>query len=109
MQRGLWRMKRARSDRNTPEIVAAVHACGWQWLDTHSLGASGLDWSSGFPDGLAVHQEDDATWRLILVEVKMPGEKLTAAERRFHERFPGLAKIWRCTEDVIRDVRGGMA
>lgn len=89
-------------DANTPAIINALHDLGWQWVDTHQLG-------DGFGDGIAVYREDDGTWQKILVEIKMPGEKLTAAERKFHERFLGLVKIWRCAEDVIRDTRGGMA
>ena len=86
-----------RVDLNTPEILEALYALDFEWLDTHALGG-------GFPDGLAV-KETDGNWRLILVEIKRPGGRLTPAEREFAEDHPGLVHIWRTQEDVINDLR----
>lgn len=68
----------AKIDANQPEIVAALRAAGY-WVQ--SLAAVG----HGFPDLIACKKSG----AIMLMEVKMPGERLTPDERNWHELFPG--------------------
>ena len=65
-----------RVDRNHGEIREGLRKMGYTVWDTSRLGG-------GFPDLLVWDKR-----RLILVEVKMPGEKLTVDEETFHKLFP---------------------
>lgn len=70
-------MTRARRvDRNHGEIRDGLRWAGFDTFDCSRFG-------DGFPD-LLVRGPDE---RLVLMEVKMPGEKLTVAERVFGLRF----------------------
>jgi hypothetical protein len=54
------------------------------------------DCGKGIPDLLAVRN------RLVtLLEVKMPGEKLTPAEEKFHAEYPGEIAIVYSAEEAI--------
>lgn len=68
---------RSKVDRNQPAIVAALRAAGWSILHLHQLG-------HGAPDLLACKHGV-----LALLEIKMPGEKLTPDEQEFHAAWPG--------------------
>lgn len=68
---------RAKVDRNQKQIVAALRKAGWTILHLHQLG-------HGAPDLLACKHGV-----LALVEVKMPGEKLTPDEQAWHAAWPG--------------------
>ena len=69
-----------RVDRNQPEIVATLRACGWYWKDTSKLG-------DGFPDGLVAKHG-----RVWFVEIKdgakvQSKQQLTPAQVREHAAF----------------------
>lgn len=69
--------RRARKvDRNHAEIRQGLRECGFPVWDTSRVG-------DGFPDLLVY-----AHGRLLLLEVKMPGEQLTPMEQGFWEVFP---------------------
>lgn len=70
-------MRRAKTDANQREVVAALRAAGWVVALTHRLG-------DGYPD-LHASKNDQA----VLIEVKQPGEKLTPAEAKFHADWQG--------------------
>jgi len=61
-----------RSDANQPEIVAALRAAGRYVIDLHEVG-------KGVPDLLVICTDG----RLVLLEVKTPGGKLTKDEAIF--------------------------
>ena len=84
-------------DKNTPAILEVLYTLGFDVLNIHTLG-------KGYPDLLAVKEIDDK-WRMILVEVKQPGGRLTPAEREFAEDHPGLVHVWHNAEEAILDLR----
>lgn len=65
----------ARVDANQAEIVEALRQVGAVVFDTHALGGGFLDIAVLFRG--AVH----------LIEIKMPGGKLTPAEQEFHDAW----------------------
>jgi len=69
----------ARTDRNHAEIRDGLRACGVIVKDTSNVGG-------GFTDLVAAYRG-----RVHLIEVKMPGEKLTPAEEKFHGEFADCA------------------
>lgn len=69
-------MRRAKPDANQKEIVQALRAAGRIVTDTRRLG-------DGFPD-LFVYSPQ--TGRIDVLEVKMPGGRLTDWEGRWHEK-----------------------
>ena len=78
-------------DANQSEIVAALRSAGWKVHDTHALGG-------GIPD-LAVWREGGPR---VWVEIKMPGEKVTEAERAFfYEWGPGAAIVVYSSEQAL--------
>ena len=82
----------ARTDSNQRDIVRAIRSCGGSWMDCHQLG-------EGKPDGIAgwFGRFND------LIEVKMPGEKLTEDEGEFHKNWKGQpVEIVYSVEDVAR-------
>ena len=78
----------AKVDRNHAAIREVVRRSGRRWRDTFRFGG-------GFPDGLVLTKNR----RILLVEVKYPGEQLTAAEREFHDQFP--VEIWTSPEEAL--------
>lgn len=68
---------RSRVDRNQKPIVAALRLAGWSVLHLHQLG-------KGAPDILAAKRKTS-----VLMEIKMPGEKLTLDELEFHAMWHG--------------------
>lgn len=81
--------RRAKVDRNQPAITAALRAAGWVVKPLHAVG-------QGFPDLLAAKSRIN-----VLVEVKMPGEKLTPDETEFHAAWPGPIIIAYDEQDAI--------
>jgi hypothetical protein len=79
----------ARIDSNQAEIMDALRKCGVWCKDMHWCGRGVLDilaWDSG-----------GAFW----VECKTGNEKLTEAEQRFVDSYPGEWYIARSVEDVV--------
>lgn len=66
-----------RTDGNHKDIRQAMRDAGCEVEDMSGSG-------KGFPDTLVY----TADGRLLLVEIKMPKGTLTAAQVRFHARFP---------------------
>jgi hypothetical protein len=82
-----------RRDNNHNEIRDALTKAGfWNW-DTADLG-------NGFPDVLAVRRNGS----VILLENKMPGEKLTPAEQKFHDEYPGEIAIVYSAKEAIESM-----
>jgi hypothetical protein len=65
-------------DGNHRQVIDHLRDIGWRVHDTSRLGG-------GFPDATAYHDR----FGLHLLEIKMPGEKLTAKEREFFALFDG--------------------
>ena len=78
-----------RTDANHAEIRDAMRAAG---ATVEDMSGSG----KGMPDTLVY----TADGRLLLVEIKMPKGTLTAAQVRFHARFP--VNVVRSVEEAIR-------
>ena len=76
-------MRSAKSDSNQAEIVAALRAVGAIVTDTHRLG-------DGFPD-LFVYVP--MTGRIHVIEVKVPGGKLTEYEQAWHALHAGCEYV----------------
>ena len=70
-----------RVDGNQKEIIEGLRSCG---IAAYSLSSMG----GGIPDVIAA-------WKgqTTLLEVKQPGQKLTAAETAWHEAWPGQVAI----------------
>jgi len=81
-------------DANQAEVVAALRAAGWTVKDCHALGGGVFD--------LAVRKDDFRAW----VEVKMQGEKLTAAEKEFEEWGPGMKFVVYGAEAAVEKLNG---
>jgi len=79
----------ARVDANQAEIVEALRSVG---AAVQSLAAVGR----GVPDLLVGFRG-----KLYLLEVKMPGEKLTPRELTWHTLWAGYASIVYSAEDAI--------
>lgn len=88
----------ARVDANQAELVAAFRASGWSVQHLHGVGA-------GCPDLCVAGRRagEDIT---ALVEVKMPGGKLTPDQIAWRVSWVGPAYIVRSVEDVIALVEG---
>jgi hypothetical protein len=80
---------RAKVDRNQPPIVKALRTAGWKVRHTHTIG-------EGWPD--VVIAKPDVN---VLVEIKMPGEKLTPDEAEFHATWPGPIIIVYSEQDAV--------
>jgi len=79
---------RRKIDLNQREIVQGLRALGYTVRPTHTIGR-------GFPD-LAIGKAG----LTLLVEVKRPGEKLTADEIEFFETWRGAAIIGISVEQI---------
>jgi len=79
-----------RRDINHAEIRDGLRQCGYTVIDT-------ADQGHGFPDMLAVNKKG----AIILLEVKMPGAKLTPDEVEFHAMFDGPLYIVRSLEMAL--------
>jgi len=79
-------------DANQDEIAQTFQRLGWQVIDTHEV----AQYIPGFPDLLA------ARWPITLyVEVKMPGEMCTEAEKVFLGNLCVPWLVCRTIDDVI--------
>lgn len=78
---GVSLRRRAKIDANQPEIVSFLRAMGCYVRSTAQLG-------DGFPDLFCHFRGRD-----FLVEVKMPGEKLTDKQKLFVSLYPGTVHI----------------
>jgi hypothetical protein len=81
-------MRAARIDANQPEIVAALRAVGAKVQCLQAVG-------QGFPDILALFCGE-----IYLLEIKAPGGKLTADERRWHDAW-GCAAVVRSVDEAL--------
>lgn len=78
----------AKRDENEVEIVKALRA----------VGASVAHLSSkGIPDLLVSFRN-----KLFLMEVKMPGKKLTPEQLKFHENWKGEIHIVKSVDEAIQ-------
>ena len=84
-------MYNARTDANQEEIVMALRAVGCSVTLLHRVGA-------GCPDILVGNPRTGAN---LLIEVKMPGEKLNARERKWHAEWRGQVAIVESVEQAI--------
>jgi len=71
-----------RTDGNHREIIDGLRAAGYTVLDLSKAGC-------GIPDALVVSKCGAS----MFAEIKMPGGKLTAAERKFREVYTGIYHI----------------
>lgn len=81
--------RRAKVDRNQKVITAALRAAGWKVRPLHMVGG-------GWPDLAAAKPGMN-----VLVECKMPGEKLTPDEAKFWDEWPGPKMIAYDEQDAI--------
>lgn len=79
-------------DGNHAAIVAALRGCGYFVISLHMIGG-------GVPDLLVISKHDNS--RALLIEVKMPGEKLNDKERAWHAAYPGRATIAHSAETAV--------
>jgi len=80
----------AKVDANQPEIVALLRFCGYPVALLSKVG-------DGVPDLLVA-----IGWLNVLFEVKVPGEKLNAAQERWHDSWPGEKYVVRSRSDALR-------
>lgn len=80
----------ARVDNSHALIRDAIRKAGFYTFDTHALGG-------GFPDLLAVSRSG----RVILFEIKSPGEWLTPREAVFFEEYPAALHVIHTAEEAI--------
>lgn len=83
-------MRAKRRDDNQAEIVEALRKAGYQVIDLASTG-------DGIPDLMVVSKY----LRIVLIEVKTSGGKLTEPEKRFFADFRGPVRIARSAEEAI--------
>jgi hypothetical protein len=76
----------ASRDANEPEIVQTFESCGWVVARLSD---------PGIPDLLCARPK-----KLILVEVKMPGQKLTEAQKLFWATWPHPIHVVRSVEEA---------
>ena len=74
-------MRVRKVDGNQPETVAYLRQLGWSVVHLHTLG-------HGVPDLLCAKRMHGIPWA-CLVELKIPGAKLTKDEQRFAEEYTG--------------------
>lgn len=106
----MTRRKYRSTDKNQPQIVAAIQACGWSWMDTNVL-------AEGKMDGVAYKWIEPSVpgaypYKMVLIEIKNPEGKhykkdnpLSPAEFKFHARHPGLIQIIWTPEQVTELLR----
>jgi hypothetical protein len=79
-------------DANQPAIVAALRKAGYFITILAPLGG-------GIPDLHVVSKTDSS--RVMLIEVKMPGEHLNTNEKIWHAAYPGRATIARSGAEAV--------
>lgn len=83
-----------RVDKNQPEIVKALRKAGYKVWHTHRAGF-------GFPDILVLSK----THIPALIEIKMPGEKMTEAEQKFFDEYCAPHTVAYSAEEAIEFMR----
>ncbi len=89
MHAGLPMRRASKVDTNQTDVVATLRACGLKVAFTHTLG-------EGKPDFVVSGYKLDYLGgvnrgpRLLWVELKSPGGKLTPAEEKFHQEWAGM-------------------
>lgn len=81
-----------KKDANHDAIREAVRRSGWSVIETYQ--------HPGMLDMLAAR--DGIT---VWIECKMPGAKLTAAERRIVECWPGIVIVAYSPDDAVTQLR----
>lgn len=84
----------ARTDENQPEIVKALRKIGARVHITSALGG-------GFPDLCCAYRGKN-----VLIEVKMPGEKLTRDQVEFVATWGGEMHIVESPEEAVAALVG---
>ena len=79
----------AKVDGNHGQIVSALRKAG---IAVKSLAQVG----GGLPDLLAAFRG-----RTVLLEVKLPGEKLNQMQQEFHATWPGVVKVVTTPEEAV--------
>jgi hypothetical protein len=79
-----------RVDGNQNDIVSALRMAGYDTYLTFRV-------SCGFPDLLVVSKSNIP----VLLELKMPGEKLTTDEKDFHANYTAPLCIVRSAEEAL--------
>ena len=83
----------AKRDANEENLIDVFESMGCAVAKVNS--------DTGFPD-LVVHV---APYQTALVEVKMPGERLTTKQKLFHASWPGRIHMAYTTTDAIEIVK----
>lgn len=86
-------MSAARTDANHAEIRDGLRAMGYAVADTHVCG-------HGFPDLVVLAKSG----RVVLLEVKAPGGKLTQAEKEFYQRWRVAVRVVNSLEHAITEM-----
>jgi len=84
---------KVKRDANERPIVDTLRAAGYA--------VQTLEQGKGVPD-LMVCGPDG---RMSMLEVKQPGERLTPAQARWHEEWPGLVSVVHTPEEALAAVR----
>ena len=84
---------KVKRDANERAIVEAL-----RWV---GCAVQTLEQGKGCPDLLVC----DETGRLVLMEVKQPGEKLTKAQVKWHATWPGKVYVVHTPEEALAAVR----
>lgn len=87
---------KVKRDANERAIVEALRAAGYA--------VQTLEQGKGCPD-LLVCNPDIGLGRHYLLEVKQPGEKLTAAQVRWHAAWPGKVYVVHTADEALEAVR----
>ena len=91
-------------DTNQADVIQWYTAFGYDVINTSKMG-------DGFVDFIAVkriYYDGVPYWEQIWVEVKADeNAEYTPAQKRFNEKYPGLAVRVETVEDVMRSVQDG--
>ena len=87
--------RRAKKDGNHKVITQALEDAGYQVIDTSGVGPNAIP---GFPDVIVVTK---TTFMAVLMEYKMPGEKLSSDEEKFHDKYTGALGIAYSADEAI--------
>ena len=82
----------SRTDANQMEIVERLRAIGATVHPTHMV-------KNGFPDLVVGY-----CGRNVLLEVKMPGDKLNAREQAWHDKWKGRAVVVTSWEEAYQAI-----
>jgi hypothetical protein len=88
---------KGRVDRNQHDIVIALRDIGADVAVTSSLG-------NGFADLLVQYNEIGYGKKLILMEVKSKGGRLTEDERYFYDRFRECMVVVFSVDDALKSI-----